>query len=246
MEEKKRRYIFNSWRAILYTKKGKLIGFDDSWKKYDTFYNDVESEYIEGYRLVRLDKSRPFGPTNFKWLSELDAAALVSTTVLLTYNNETRTLRDWANQYNIPYNGLIMRYHKNKNYSIEEILFGRKRGKSKVITDISELTKSGIRSKASKMCSSYKLKDWKRGVTYDLDMEWFIENILTKECVYCGDILHVGCDRIDNNKGHTKDNVVPCCYTCNCARNNNFSFDEMKLLGETINSIKQRRNNNNN
>lgn len=246
MEEKKRRYIFNSWRAILYTKKGKLIGFDDSWKKYDTFYNDVESEYIEGYRLVRLDKSRPFGPTNFKWLSELDAAALVSTTVLLTYNNETRTLRDWANQYNIPYNGLIMRYHKNKNYSIEEILFGRKRGKSKVITDISELTKSGIRSKASKMCSSYKLKDWKRGITYDLDMEWFIENILTKECVYCGDTLHVGCDRIDNNKGHTKDNVVPCCYICNCARNNNFSFDEMKLLGETIKSIKQRRNNNNN
>lgn len=49
-------------------------------------------------------------------------------------------------------------------------------------------------------------------------------------------------DRIDNNIGHTKLNVVPCCYTCNTARNNNFTHNEMFILGETIKQIKLNRN----
>ncbi len=58
---------------------------------------------------------------------------------------------------------------------------------------------------------------------------------------YCGDTNRIGLDRIDNSKGHTKDNTVPCCYECNCARNNNFSFEEMKILGKTIKQIKESR-----
>jgi len=42
-------------------------------------------------------------------------------------------------------------------------------------------------------------------------------------------------------KGHTKNNVVPCCLECNTARNNNFSFEEMKILGKTIGEIKNSR-----
>ena len=50
-------------------------------------------------------------------------------------------------------------------------------------------------------------------------------------------------DRLNNDKGHTKDNTVPCCYECNCARNNNFSYEEMLVLGKTIAEIKRNRNN---
>lgn len=96
-----------------------------------------------------------------------------------------------------------------------------------------------IRAKASKMISSYKNKDAKNGVSMcDIDIDWMIENILSQKCVYCGDDQRIGCDRIDNSKGHTKDNVVPCCIECNTARNNNFSFDEMKIIGATIRQIK--------
>lgn len=42
---------------------------------------------------------------------------------------------------------------------------------------------------------------------------------------------------------HTKNNVVPCCIECNTARNNMFSFEEMKVLGKTIREIKQNRAN---
>jgi hypothetical protein len=32
--------------------------------------------------------------------------------------------------------------------------------------------------------------------------------------------------------------VVSCCYECNTARNNNFSPDEMLLIGATIRDVK--------
>lgn len=82
---------------------------------------------------------------------------------------------------------------------------------------------------------------WKADREFNLDRDWFVKNILKSQCIYCGSKEKLGCDRIDNSKGHTYDNVVPCCYICNCARNNNFSFDEMKILGKTIKKIMEDR-----
>lgn len=51
----------------------------------------------------------------------------------------------------------------------------------------------------------------------DLTAAWIMENIFTKPCAHCGkegwDII--GCNRLDNSKPHTKDNVEPCCKECN-------------------------------
>jgi hypothetical protein len=62
--------------------------------------------------------------------------------------------------------------------------------------------------------------------------------LLEQPCVHCGttDLLR-GLDRIDNNRGHTKDNVAPSCAPCNFARGNRFSFDEMQLIGAVIRKI---------
>ena len=51
----------------------------------------------------------------------------------------------------------------------------------------------------------------------DLTAEWVVENIFSKPCVHCGesDWRKIGCNRIDNSKPHTKDNVEPCCKKCN-------------------------------
>lgn len=231
-------YLFNSWRAILYTHKGKAAGVEDHWRKFSNFYNDVSPFYKEGLRLSRKNKNKPFGPNNFEWVSNIELAQTQKKVVNLTYNNETKTLREWSEEYGMPYNGLRARYFRNNNYTIEEILFGKKRKIKGGSIDY----KLNIR--ASKLLSAYKLKDWKSNKKYNLDREWFINNILSKECIYCGSKDKLGCDRIDNSKGHTYDNVVPCCYVCNCARNNNFSFDEMKELGKTIKKIIENRGNN--
>lgn len=51
----------------------------------------------------------------------------------------------------------------------------------------------------------------------DLTPQWIVDNIFTKPCPYCGetDWTKIGCNRLDNSKPHTKDNVEPCCGKCN-------------------------------
>ena len=70
-----------------------------------------------------------------------------------------------------------------------------------------------------------------RNIVFDLHIETFRK--LTKQrCVYCGkepkmtadqngcygEYLYNGLDRVDNSGPYTRNNVVPCCGTCNLAK----------------------------
>lgn len=72
--------------------------------------------------------------------------------------------------------------------------------------------------RASYLLQAYNQSDRKynRGKG-DLTAKWIYDNILFKPCAHCGkegwDII--GCNRLDNSKPHTMDNVEPCCLTCN-------------------------------
>lgn len=59
-------------------------------------------------------------------------------------------------------------------------------------------------------------KEHNRGES-DLTSQWIVENIFSKPCAHCGetDWRKIGCNRLDNDKPHTKDNVEPCCGKCN-------------------------------
>lgn len=231
--------IYNSWRSIRFTEKGRSAGCVEQWKSFRSFYNDVEPTYEKGKILRRRDIMIPWGPDNFMWIDPSDAG-IARTSVTLTYKGETLSIKQWADKLSLPFNAVKLRYYRFKDsYSVEEILFGRKTNRgAKKVKDVDET----IRAKASKMISSYRAKDRKNGVSEcDIDIDWMIANILLKPCHYCGDSHRVGCDRISNDKGHTKDNVVPCCIECNTARNNYFSYEEMRLLGQTIAQIKEAR-----
>lgn len=51
----------------------------------------------------------------------------------------------------------------------------------------------------------------------DLTAKWIVENIFSKPCAHCGKEgwQIIGCNRLDNSKPHSKDNVEPCCRECN-------------------------------
>lgn len=90
----------------------------------------------------------------------------------------------------------------------------------------------------------YTRIDLKKGQICDLTEEYLLKNIINKPCYYCRDTLEKrGCDRIDNSKGHTINNVLPCCNTCNSIRSNKFTVSEMLQLGEVVKSIKIKNNN---
>lgn len=230
--------IYNSWRSIRFTEKGKGNGCDDRWADFRTFYNDVVSSYQKGLVFRRKDVALPWGPDNFMWVTPKEAG-IALTRIMLTYNGETLSLKDWAERVPSSFSAIRIRYSRHKEYTPEEILFGKKvKRNSKIAKDATD----NIRAKASKMISSYKIKDRKNGLDVcDIDIDWMIDKIISKPCHYCGDTHRVGCDRIDNSRGHTKDNVVPCCIECNTARNDFFTYEEMRILGTKIAEIKQSR-----
>ena len=76
-------------------------------------------------------------------------------------------------------------------------------------------TKNG---RAHKLVTGYKYSDKRYGRgECTLTAQWIVDNIFSKSCVYCGetDWHKLGCNRLDNTKPHTEDNVEPCCSKCN-------------------------------
>jgi hypothetical protein len=63
-----------------------------------------------------------------------------------------------------------------------------------------------------------KREDKIRGFENNLDIP-LIKLLVSLPCHYCGEEkLQKSLDRIDNNKGHTKINVINCCFRCNLIR----------------------------
>ena len=99
----------------------------------------------------------------------------------------------------------------------------------------------------------YKETSKKRNLEFDLSKDEFKE-ITSKNCHYCGAVpkeyscyrksntvrlkhtlenstIYInGIDRIDNNIGYRRDNIVPCCYMCN-------SFKSSFILEDFLNHI---------
>lgn len=222
----------NTWRSIRFTLKGKNIGFHPDWLNFDNFKKDMFETYIEDFRLVRNNKSEWFSKENCRWV---DKTKTNEKKLSLTHNNETKTLWEWSLKYDLYYNGLRQRYQKGKNYTSEEILFGKKVRKKRETKSAHNLFPAEVRAKASKMISAYKNKDNKKNYCLsDITIDWIIENILYNNCTYCGTSDKIGADRLDNSKGHMKNNCVPCCYRCNAIRSNHFTYEQMLKIGKFI------------
>lgn len=73
-------------------------------------------------------------------------------------------------------------------------------------------------ARANNLLYGYKRADNVfRGGGCTLTAKWIVDNIFSKPCVHCGetDWRKIGCNRLDNSKPHTEDNVEPCCFKCN-------------------------------
>lgn len=77
-----------------------------------------------------------------------------------------------------------------------------------------------------------------RSLSFNISKEHYAF-LVSSGCFYCskqtlGVEMGGGLDRINNAKGYTEDNVLPCCGFCNKARGIFWSVEEFKLIRETI------------
>jgi hypothetical protein len=80
--------------------------------------------------------------------------------------------------------------------------------------------------------------DGARHLNFDLSLE-FVIALLQTGCAYCGDKQALlGLDRIDNNLGHTSDNVNPCCSRCNYLRRD-MPFQAWKLIVPAVKAARE-------
>jgi len=99
-------------------------------------------------------------------------------------------------------------YEENKEYILErtkeynkrpEVI---KRHKKYSLTPKFVFLRTRVNAKARKLEFSITLEQ--------------VEALHEEGCIYCGEnVKGRGFDRVDNNKGYTIDNIVPCCGLCN-------------------------------
>lgn len=78
-----------------------------------------------------------------------------------------------------------------------------------------------MEERAIRLANAYKKIDQNKGLDNDVTSNYIVEHIFTNKCLKCGetDWHKLGCDRIDNTKGHLINNIVCACYKCNISRN---------------------------
>jgi hypothetical protein len=88
------------------------------------------------------------------------------------------------------------------------------------------------------LAKAYEAIDKAKGQTSEVTQMFLLEQIFPSRCVYCGTVDRLGCDRIDNAKGHTLDNIVPACGDCNVMRGDRFTFSEMQVIGAAVAQVR--------
>ena len=129
------------------------------------------------------------------------------------YNEKHREERiEFQKKYYQEHKEEVSEQHKQYYQEHKEELSGKRRQKY-------EDNKGTPMLRAQQLCSSYNNMDKIAGrMKGDLTAQWIYDNIIFKSCIHCGKEGWevIGCNRIDNSKPHTMDNVEPCCFECNC------------------------------
>jgi hypothetical protein len=103
-------------------------------------------------------------------------------------------------------------------------------------------------SQKKEVFRQYKRGARLRNYNFDLSLDEFVR-LCEQDCFYCGslpsnkrknrsgngDFTYNGIDRVDNEKGYTLDNCVPCCKRCNRLKmdlSQSFFFDHIVKIVE--------------
>lgn len=93
----------------------------DEWREdFESFHHwAVNNGYSNGLTIDRIDVNGNYEPSNCRWATSKEQSANKRNTVLVTYNGETKTLKEWSEITGINYQTLFWRYKNGR--PLEEI-----------------------------------------------------------------------------------------------------------------------------
>lgn len=89
---------------------GRGIVVCDRWKQFVNFLEDM-GEPAKGLTLDRKESDGNYEPSNCRWATRLEQGGNTCRVKKVTYQGETRSVRNWATVKNIHYKTLLQRIH---------------------------------------------------------------------------------------------------------------------------------------
>lgn len=98
---------------------GRGIRISDRWLSFENFYADMGSR-PEGMSIDRIDVNGPYAPANCRWATPKQQSNNRRDTTFLTFNGQTKSLGNWADDIGIARNTLRMRL--SSGWTLERVL----------------------------------------------------------------------------------------------------------------------------
>lgn len=92
---------------------GRGIKVCDRWLGKDGFWNfiyDMEDKPENNYSLDRIDNDKNYTPENCRWTDKSTQLNNKRINIIITLNNESKTLKEWSNYLGIKYETLRARF----------------------------------------------------------------------------------------------------------------------------------------
>lgn len=94
---------------------GRGIKMCYEWLKPDNFIQwSLENGYSNKLTIDRIDNNGNYEPSNCRWITNKEQCRNRRSNIMVEYNNKKMTLIELAEQINIPYKTLYMRYKRGK------------------------------------------------------------------------------------------------------------------------------------
>ena len=85
----------------------------EEWSDFLTFYEwAINNGYKDGLTLDRIDANSNYEPSNCRWATAKEQGNNRTNNHLITYNGETKTIAQWAEERNINHDTLYSRINR--------------------------------------------------------------------------------------------------------------------------------------
>lgn len=75
---------------------GRGISYETRWEKFEEFKKDMESSYVKGLTLDRIDNSKNYSKDNCRWATRKDQNNNRRDNINISYKGQTKTLSQWT------------------------------------------------------------------------------------------------------------------------------------------------------